>query len=112
MGGQNEATYLEDEGCPDDVVHPECHSGQKTFITSMCQVSLQRVSLVQGPNGWSNAHFAAQRPGGGKFGDDVGDYVSTRRPLNVPPPPAAGRADAPQAEHVTDEQSKSPCALR
>lgn len=31
-GGGKEAAYLENEGCPDDVVHPECHSGQKRLI--------------------------------------------------------------------------------
>lgn len=35
-GAAKAATYLENEGRPDNVVHPEDHNGQRKFITSIC----------------------------------------------------------------------------
>lgn len=78
-----EASYLENEGCPDDVVHPKRHCRQRILIKSICLGSVYDImtSVVGVAGGRRDLHVAARRLGGGKFGDDVGDYVISRRPL-------------------------------
>lgn len=75
-----DATHLKNEGCPDNIVHPECHGGRKVLIISKGVASYHsNMFWVEGV-GWSPL-VADQRLGGGEFGDDVGDYVMRQRPL-------------------------------
>ena len=58
---------------------------------SKCVVSCHEsmVSSVGGVGWWRNPCVIARRLGVGDFGDDVGDYVISQRPLNFsgfPPP--------------------------
>lgn len=47
-GGWQAGTYLENEGCSNDVVHPECHSGQQRVVMSNGVVSCHRNFVCGG----------------------------------------------------------------
>jgi hypothetical protein len=52
--GSKEAAYLKNEGCPNNVVDPECHSGQRKVIMSRSVVSHHKsilMSLIDGSDG-------------------------------------------------------------
>lgn len=61
-GGGKEATYLENEGCPDDVVHPECHIGQDSLIIFKRVVSCHEnmAPAVEDVGEWRDVRVAAR----------------------------------------------------